>query len=124
MPTSFAAVVLSTPSPLELAAFYRELLGWEAVDEDPDWVRLRDPEAERPGLSFQREPGDTPPSWPARPDGLQMQAHLDLLVDDLEQETARAEALGAKAEEHQPQEGVRVMRDPHGHVFCLFVEGA
>jgi hypothetical protein len=53
-----------------------------------------------------------------------MQSHLDLLVDNLETESARAVDLGARMEEHQPQEGVRVMRDPHGHVFCLFVEGA
>jgi len=124
MPAAFAAVVLSTPSPIELAAFYRELLGWQTVDEDPTWVRLRDPESERPGLSFQLEPGDTPPAWPAREGGVQMQAHLDILVDDLEKETARAVGLGATAEQHQPQQGVRVMRDPHGHVFCLFIEGA
>ena len=124
MPASFAAVVLSTPAPIELAAFYRGLLGWQTVDEDPAWVRLRDPERERPGLSFQREPADTPPAWPARDGGVQMQAHLDILVDDLEQEIARAVGLGASIEKHQPQEGVRVMRDPHGHLFCLLVPGA
>jgi catechol 2,3-dioxygenase-like lactoylglutathione lyase family enzyme len=124
MSATFAAVVLSTPSPIELAAFYRNLLGWHTVSEEPGWVRLRDPEQERPGLSFQHEPGHSPPTWPAKPGGVQMQSHLDLLVDNLETESARAVDLGARMEEHQPQEGVRVMRDPHGHVFCLFVEGA
>ncbi|WP_406396104.1 VOC family protein [Streptomyces sp. NBC_00887] len=32
--------------------------------------------------------------------------------------------MGATLEEHQPQEGVRVFRDPHGHPFCLFLPGA
>jgi catechol 2,3-dioxygenase-like lactoylglutathione lyase family enzyme len=124
MSVMFGAVVLSTPDPVELAAFYRELLGWVTVAEEPDWVRLRDPERERPGLSFQLEPGDVPPTWPASDGGVQMQAHLDLLVDDLDVEVARATALGAVAETHQPSEGVRVLRDPHGHVFCLFLPGA
>ena len=124
MSISFGAVVISTPRPAEHAAFYRELLGWLVVDDEPDWVRLRDPERERPGLSFQLEPGDEPPTWPARDGGLQMQAHLDLLVDDLAAGTARAESLGATVEAQQPTPGVRVLRDPFGHVFCLFLEGS
>jgi hypothetical protein len=53
-----------------------------------------------------------------------MQAHLDVQVDDLEADTARAVGLGATVEEHQPQpDGVRVIRDPHGHVLCLFLPG-
>jgi catechol 2,3-dioxygenase-like lactoylglutathione lyase family enzyme len=124
MTISFGAVVISTPRPADHAAFYRELLGWLVVDEEPDWVRLRDPERERPGLSFQLEPGDAPPAWPARDGGLPMQAHLDLLVDDLAAGTARAESLGATVEAHQPTPGVRVLRDPLGHVFCLFLEGS
>ncbi|MFD1273117.1 VOC family protein [Streptomyces kaempferi] len=88
------------------------------------WVRLRAPEQERPGLSFQLETAHTPPVWPQRAGTQQMQAHLDLQVDDLEAETERARALGATLEEHQPQKDVRVLRDPHGHPFCLFLPGA
>ena len=121
MTASFGAVVLSTPHPQELAAFYAELLGWRVVTSEPEWVRLADPERERPGLSFQREPEDTPPTWPMRDGGVPMQAHLDVLVDDLDAEQARAVGLGATVETHQPTSEVRVMRDPHGHVFCLFV---
>lgn len=124
MSASFGAVVLSTPHPQELAAFYRDLLGWATAGSEPDWVRLRHPEQERPGLSFQREPADTPPAWPVREGGAVMQAHLDVLVDDLDAEADRAVALGARVEEHQPAPGVRVMRDPHGHVFCLFLPGS
>jgi catechol 2,3-dioxygenase-like lactoylglutathione lyase family enzyme len=124
MSASLGAVVLSTPNPQELAAFYAELLGWTEVTSDPGWVRLRHVDRERPGLSFQLEPADTPPKWPMREGGIQMQAHLDVLVDDLDVEQERAIALGASIETHQPTPGVRVMRDPHGHVFCLFLDGA
>ncbi|GAA4883990.1 VOC family protein [Actinomycetospora straminea] len=121
------SVVLSTPDPAGLAAFYRALLGWVTVEGgDPTFVRLRSPERERPGISFQLEHGHLAPAWPAREGEQRMHAHLDLLVapDALEAEVARAEALGAVREGHQPAEGVVVMRDPHGHLFCLFVPGA
>ncbi|MFD6891850.1 VOC family protein [Streptomyces sp. NPDC059957] len=100
-----------------------DAMPWAAVRE-PRWVRLRAPERERPGLSFQLEADHAPPVWPQCPGTQQMQAHLDIQVDDLDGETKRALALGATVEEHQPQEGVRVLRDPHGHPFCLFLPGA
>lgn len=124
MTTTLGALVLGTPDPPALADFYRALLGWEVVERGPEWVRLRAPEQERPGLSFQREADHTPPVWPPRAGTQQMQAHLDLQVDDLAAETERACALGATLEEHQPQKDVRVLRDPHGHPFCLFLPGA
>jgi hypothetical protein len=53
-----------------------------------------------------------------------MQAHLDVQVDDLDREVERAVRLGATIEAHQPQpDGVRVIRDPHGHLLCLFLPG-
>lgn len=124
MTTTLGAIVLGTPDPPALADFYRALLGWEVVEQEPEWVRLRAPEQERPGLSFQMEADHTPPVWPPRAGTQQMQAHLDLQVDDLAVETERARALGATLEEHQPQKDVRVLRDPHGHPFCLFLPGA
>jgi len=33
-----------------------------------------------------------------------------------------AVALGAELHEHQPQDDVRVMLDPAGHPFCLYVD--
>lgn len=124
MTTTLGAFVLGTPDPPALADFYRALLGWEEVEREPQWVRLRAPERERPGLSFQLETDHTPPVWPQRSGTQQMQAHLDIEVDDLEAEIERARSLGATLEEHQPQERVRVLRDPHGHLFCLFLPGA
>jgi Glyoxalase-like domain len=52
-----------------------------------------------------------------------MQAHLDILVDDLDAASVFAESLGAREAEWQPQQHVRVMIDPVGHIFDLFVDG-
>ncbi|MFC9266346.1 VOC family protein [Streptomyces zhihengii] len=124
MTTTLGAFVLGSPDPRALADFYRALLRWEEVDRSPEWARLKDPERERPSLSFQFEPDHCPPVWPPTAGTQQMQAHLDVQVDDLEAETERACALGATMAKYQPQEDVRVMRDPHGHPFCLFLPGA
>lgn len=51
-----------------------------------------------------------------------MMLHLDIEVDDLEAETARAVADGARPAAYQPQDNVRVLFDPSGHPFCLWVE--
>lgn len=124
MSANLAATVLGTPDPPKLSDFYRELLGWVEVSRAPDWVRLRPPESERPGLSFQLETDHVAPIWPQQPGSQQMQAHLDIEVDDLDREVKRAVNLGATVESYQPQpDGVRVMRDPDGHLFCLFVHG-
>jgi len=124
MSADLAATVLGTPDPERLADFYKELLGWVEVSREPEWVRLRHPDSERPGLSFQLESDHVPPVWPQGPGAQQMQAHLDIQVDDLDREVERAVELGATIESHQPQpDGVRVMRDPHGHLFCLYIPG-
>jgi len=124
MTASLTATVLGTPDLPALADFYRELLGWVEMTREPGWVRLRAPEQERPGLSFQLEKDHVPPVWPQDPGSQQMQAHLDIQVDDLDREVERAVELGATIESHQPQpDGVRVMRDPHGHLFCLYIPG-
>jgi catechol 2,3-dioxygenase-like lactoylglutathione lyase family enzyme len=121
MTVAFGAVVLGSPDPRALARFYRELLGWEVVDESAEWVRLRDPARERPGLSFQLEPPQVPAAWPACPGAPQMQLHLDLQATDLGADVNRAVVLGATLEPDQPQDDVRVLRDPDGHPFCLFL---
>jgi catechol 2,3-dioxygenase-like lactoylglutathione lyase family enzyme len=122
---SLAGIVLGTPDPRGLASFYERLLdGYRRVWDEPDWVMLRPPNAHRPTLSFQPEPGHTPPVWPGGPGDQQMQVHLDLLVDDLDAACAHAVDCGARLAEVQPQDDVRVFQDPDGHVFCLFVDGA
>jgi catechol 2,3-dioxygenase-like lactoylglutathione lyase family enzyme len=114
------ATVLDSADPPALARFYQQLLGWPIGSEDPTWVTLRPPGG-GPGLSFQLEPDHVSPVWPATPDTPQMQAHLDIEVDDLSGTTQTALAAGATLADFQPQDAVRVLRDPAGHPFCLWV---
>ena len=48
--------------------------------------------------------------------------HLDFQVDDLDAAVAHAVDLGAQEAELQPQDDVRVLLDPVGHPFCLYVD--
>lgn len=114
-----SAAVLGTPDPRGLAAFYRELLGWDLVADRPEWVVLR-PQGGGTGLSFQLEAEHVPPAWPAASGDQQMQVHLDIAVGDLDAGVARAVELGAVEPAVQPQDDVRVLLDPAGHPFCLF----
>ncbi len=103
-----------------LAAFYRELLGWEVGRDEPGWSTLKPPGGAGSGLSFSEDPAYEPPVWPAAPGQGQMQLHLDIEVDDLSAAGKRAVALGARLADFQPQEHVRVYLDPAGHPFCLW----
>jgi catechol 2,3-dioxygenase-like lactoylglutathione lyase family enzyme len=115
-----AATTISTPGPRKLADFYAALLGWPVTVAEDDWVQLAAPDG-RPGLSFHEEPGYEPPEWPATAGRPQMQMHLDIAVEDLEDGVAHALALGGTMAQVQPQDDVRVCLDPDGHPFCLFV---
>ena len=116
-----SATVLDSPDPLVLADFYSHLLGLEPTGErHPDWVVLSNPQG-GPGLAFQREERFVRPVWPAQVGQQQMQTHLDIAVDDLDSAVEHAVAGGADLEAFQPQETVRVLRDPHGHLFCLYL---
>jgi catechol 2,3-dioxygenase-like lactoylglutathione lyase family enzyme len=114
-----AATVLGAPNPHELASFYQELLGWDVVEDEPDWVHLVAPGGGA-GLSFQTEADHVPPVWPTKGDEQQMMMHLDIVVEDLSDAVVIAERLGASLAEWQPNDDVRVMIDPAGHLFCLF----
>jgi catechol 2,3-dioxygenase-like lactoylglutathione lyase family enzyme len=116
---SLTATVLGAPDAQALAEFYHQLLGWPYGTNEPGWVTLR-PGDGGAGLSFQDEPDQPRPTWPAGPDDQQMMMHLDIEVDDLESAGARAASAGAELAEFQPQDGVRVYLDPAGHPFCLW----
>ena len=116
-----ASTVLGSPDPRALAAFYEALLDFERLDDDPEWVRSAPPGGARPGLSFQLEETHTPPVWPQTAGEQQMQLHLDIGVSDLAEGVTRAVELGAAEAEYQPQDDVRVMLDPDGHPFCLYL---
>lgn len=121
MRLTLTTVTLSAPDPAALAEFYARLLGWEITTREPDWVVLRSPDGGL-ALACQTEPGHVRPVWPAQPGAQQMQAHLEIQVDDLAEAGAHARAVGAVLAEHQPQDDVLVHLDPAGHPFCLWVE--
>ncbi|HEX2370076.1 MAG TPA: VOC family protein [Acidimicrobiia bacterium] len=116
-----SATVLDAPDPRALADFYQRLLGWAIDQSEPDWVMLKPPNGGA-GLSFQQESIYVRPVWPAEPGEQQMMSHLDIAVDDLEVAVAWAMEAGAVQADHQPQDDVRVMLDPAGHPFCLFLQ--
>jgi catechol 2,3-dioxygenase-like lactoylglutathione lyase family enzyme len=119
--TDFSAVVLDSPDAHQLCAFYQALLGWEIGTDEPDWVTLHPPGGGT-GLSFAAEP-DTyvRPTWPSDPGQQQMMLHLDIEVRDLDEGVRYALDAGAELAEFQPQPLVRVLLDPAGHPFCLWV---
>lgn len=119
---ALSSIVLDSPDARELAAFYRRLLGWKVVADEPDWVKLAPPEGGF-GLSFQTEESYARPKWPSTSEEQQMMAHLDIGVSDLEAAGSHAVAAGAVLAVFQPQEDVRVYLDPAGHPFCLFETG-
>jgi catechol 2,3-dioxygenase-like lactoylglutathione lyase family enzyme len=112
--------VLDCPDARALARFYADLLGWTIEKDEPGWAAVR-----LPGtvvyLAFQTSPQYVPPVWPPAEGEQQMTMHLDFEVDDLGAAIEDALAAGARLADHQPQESVRVMLDPAGHPFCLYV---
>jgi catechol 2,3-dioxygenase-like lactoylglutathione lyase family enzyme len=104
-----------------MADFYGQLLGWDVTLRERAWVLMRDP-AGGTGLSFQAEENYRPPEWPERSSGQDKMLHLDIKVDDLDSAVAHALASGARLAPYQPQQRVRVMLDPAGHPFCLFLD--
>lgn len=105
-----------------LARFYSRLLGWPLGDDEPgtDWIPVRDPSG-GVGIAVQYEPHHLPPVWPGAAGEQQMQAHLEIRVDDLDAAAAYAVECGATVAGVQPQDDVRVCLDPAGHPFCLWV---
>ena len=89
---TLSGVVLDSPNAQELSAFYRRLLGWEARDDEPDWVVLQSPDGGA-NLSFQSEPAYVRPVWPSGPEQ-QMMIHLDIKVDDLDAVEAKVIEAG------------------------------
>lgn len=118
---SLATVVLDCADANALADFYSRLLGWSVASREPDWALMPSPDGGT-GLSFQSEPWYRPPVWPEQQGMPEKMLHLDIQVDDLEAAVAHATAVGARLADFQPQEGVRVLFDPAGHPFCLFLD--
>lgn len=120
--SGWIGTVLSAPQARPLAHFYRDLLGWPLHDDEPDWCTMQIPGA-RANLAFQSEEQYSPPTWPAGAGQAHMMLHLDIGATDLAAAVRAAQDLGAQLASVQPQEDVRVMLDPAGHPFCLYLDG-
>jgi catechol 2,3-dioxygenase-like lactoylglutathione lyase family enzyme len=104
-------VVLDCPRPLELAAFYSQLLGQPVTYQSGDWVVVASNETSS-GLAFQLAPEHRPPTWPDP--AVPQQFHLDIMVEDAVAAGRLVLALGATK-----LDGGDVYADPAGHPFCL-----
>lgn len=115
-------VVLDAPDASALAHFYERLLGWTVYKDTPGWATIAPSETAGYNLSFQTEPNYVRPVWPSEAGKPIMMLHLDLEVDDLDDAVAYAVEVGAALADVQLQEDVRVLLDPVGHPFCLYVD--
>ena len=120
--TTWFGVALDAPDGPALGHFYADLLGWQIFQESPPWTTVA-PSAEAGyNLAFVTEEHYVRPVWPAVAGEQLIQLHLDFEVDDLEEGVAHALGCGAELASYQPQEDVRVLLDPAGHPFCLYVD--
>jgi catechol-2,3-dioxygenase len=114
-------VVLEAPDGAALADFYASLLGWPIAKQEPGETAIAVPGTSS-YLAFQSSPDYVPPVWPTAAGRQQMMMHIDIAVDDLAGAVADAVELGATLAGFQPQEDVRVLLDPAGHPFCLYLD--
>ena len=97
------------------------LLDWELASADPSFATVGPPDGVA-YLGFQTSPEYVEPVWPPVEGEQQMMLHLDFEVSDLDAAVAPRAELGASVADYQPQDHVRVMVDPVGHPFCLYVD--
>jgi catechol-2,3-dioxygenase len=111
------AVTIDAPDASALARFYADLMGMEVTYDGPEGALIV---GDSGTVMFQQIGEYNPPVWrdPARP----QQAHLDILVDDLDAGEARALELGASKLDGDGKQ-FRVFADPAGHPFCLCLTG-
>ena len=119
--TDWWGVVLEAPDAHALARFYSGLLGWPIAKEEPDGAAIRVPGTSS-YLAFDDSADYVPPAWPAKDGHQRMMMHIDIAVDDLAAAVADAVELGATLSDFQPQQDVRVLLDPAGHPFCLYLD--
>ncbi|MGL5810945.1 MAG: VOC family protein [Nocardioides sp.] len=125
--TTWTTLTLDCSDAEALGEFYSHLLGWPITARDGvAWLQLRDP-AGGVGLNIQAEDAYEPPLWPEQAGRQTKMMHLEVLVDDLDAAVRLVLASGGSEALHQSvdrdPERIRVMLDPAGHPFCIFVEG-
>ena len=101
----------------ELADFYVKLTGWNKEISSDEWAALRTPEGIL--LVFQTVEDYVPPVWPWKNGEQQQMAHIDFLVDNLQEAESLALENGAIKSDVQYFDTSIVMFDPAGHPFCI-----
>ncbi|MGW8063832.1 VOC family protein [Streptomyces ziwulingensis] len=111
-------VVLDCAEPERLAEFYKGLLGAEETEATANRIEILGPRGFR--MAFRRDANAVPPSWP-RPEN-SLQAHLDFVVEDLDDAERAVVGLGGRpleAKDHAGPHEERGFSDPAGHSFTL-----
>lgn len=98
-----------------LADFYVKLLGWEKILSGEGRAGLRSPYGWI--FAFQEVEEYNPPVWPWEAGKQQQMAHIDFLVENLEEDVSHALNYGASKSEIQYYETSTTMFDPEGHPF-------
>lgn len=118
---------VSTNNQGELARFYEQLLHADRHKEtDVDtgeqdghqWVEVTTDEGMF-RINFEFDRAWQAPVWPSELGQNNMTQHLCIFVDNLDEAVTHALNVGATMESPQFEEGLRVLRDPQGHPFCL-----
>jgi catechol 2,3-dioxygenase-like lactoylglutathione lyase family enzyme len=120
--TAWWGVALDSDDGPALARFYARLLGWQVFNDDGREADVALSEDAGYYLAFKTEEHYVRPVWPTVAGKPQMMMHLDVAVDDLDHSVAFAVECGAELASYQPQDDVRVMLDPAGHPFCLYLD--
>ena len=116
-----AYIVMDTQMPERLVEFYTELQGVEVLlAYDDGRYHALAPNREGLMLVFQRVP---------EPKVGKNRAHFDLVVEDLDAGTTRVQELGGRWLEEGKTHDLsgfswRVMADPEGNEFCLYLMAA
>jgi len=114
---SIIGIAFDCPDANALADFYVRITGWEKEISSDEWAALRTPEGVL--LVFQSVEEYVRPIWPWTSGEQQQMAHIDFLVDNLEESVELALQNGARKSEVQFFDTSTVMFDPAGHPFCL-----
>ena len=84
--------IIDCPDPAALAEFYSALLGLPVTYRSEDFMVVAASDTTS-GLGFQLAPDYRRPTWPDP--AVPQQIHLDVMVEDVEEATARVRELGA-----------------------------
>ncbi|XVV11233.1 VOC family protein [Actinoplanes sp. CA-131856] len=117
MTTRLFAACFEARQPRELAAFWGELLGWKAADDDP----LLLPAGDQGGIALRFVPTGKAKAGPNT-------SHLDLTSGSPDEQlrmVERALALGGRHADvgQKGDEGHVVLADPEGNEFCVIEPG-